>query len=133
MSTTPSPALLVSSNLAAGTATVTVNAGGQTIVTFIDVGASAVVLGPVLTKFYGSGTIGLNNSALLAFTITNPNPNVALTGIAFSDVLPAGQVVSTPNGLAGSCGAGVITATAGSGVISLAGGSLVEARRAHSR
>jgi hypothetical protein len=34
--TLPSAGLLVSSNLAAGTATVTVNAGGQTIVTFVD-------------------------------------------------------------------------------------------------
>jgi len=32
----PSAGLLVSSDLAAGTATVTVNAGGLTIVTFID-------------------------------------------------------------------------------------------------
>jgi len=47
-----------------------------------------------------------------------------MAGVAFSDTLPAGLVVSTPNGLAGTCGAGTITATAGSGVVSLAGGTL---------
>jgi hypothetical protein len=36
VSTMPSPGLLVSSNLGAGTATVTINAGGQTNVTFIN-------------------------------------------------------------------------------------------------
>ncbi len=34
------------------------------------------------------------------------------------------MVVSTPNGLTGSCGAGTITATAGSGSVSLSGGTL---------
>ena len=47
VSTLPSAGLLVSSNLAAGTATVTVNAGGQTIVTFID----AAILPPARALF----------------------------------------------------------------------------------
>ena len=45
----------------------------------------------------------------------------SLSSVAFSDTLPAGLSVSTPNGLAGSCGGGTITATAGSGAISLSG------------
>ena len=40
--------------------------------------------------------------------------------------LPAGLVVSTPNGLAGGCGGGTITAAAGSSSISLTGASLAE-------
>ena len=50
--------------------------------------------------------------------------STALTGIGFTDSLPAGMAVATPSGLTGSCGGGTITAAAGSGTISLAGASL---------
>src|SRR5262249_20700831 len=55
---------------------------------------------------------------------TNPNPGTPLTGVAFTDPLPAGLVVATPNGLMGTCDSGTITATAGSGSIMLAGAML---------
>jgi hypothetical protein len=47
-----------------------------------------------------------------------------LTGVGFTDTLPAGLVVSTPNGLTGTCGGGTITATAGSNSVSLTGATL---------
>src|SRR5262249_28666917 len=54
----------------------------------------------------------------------NPAANtVAEAGVAFTDNLPANVVVATPNGLTSSCG-GTATATAGSGSISLTGGSV---------
>src|SRR5204862_348316 len=59
--------------------------------------------------------------------ITNPNASNSLTGLSFTDNLPAGLVVATPNGftlVSGSLGGGTVTAAAGSGTISLSGGSL---------
>jgi fimbrial isopeptide formation D2 family protein len=78
---------------------------------------------PTITKAFGAASILLNASTSLTFNISNPNTNLALTGVAFSDALPAGLAVATPNGLTSSCG-GTTTAAAGSGSISLSGGSL---------
>ena len=86
--------------------------------------ASLGVVGPpVLTKVFGAASIPLNGSTSLSFTISNPNATYALNWLAFTDTLPAGLVVSTPNSLSGSCGAGTITATAGTNVVSLSGGA----------
>src|SRR6185437_2562362 len=83
-----------------------------------------VVSPPALAKTFGAASIPLNGSTSLSFTISNPNLTAALSGVAFSDTLPAGLVISTPNGLTGSCGTGTITATQGTNVISLSGGTL---------
>ncbi|HLK08051.1 MAG TPA: hypothetical protein VKV30_08925 [Candidatus Angelobacter sp.] len=87
--------------------------------------ASITVTGPpVIIKAFGAASIPLNGSTSLTFTIQNNNTTTTLTGVGFSDTLPAGLVISTPNGLTGSCGGGTITATAGTNVISLSGGSI---------
>ncbi|HVB90590.1 MAG TPA: hypothetical protein VND70_00660, partial [Acidimicrobiales bacterium] len=90
--------------------------------TFTSVGS---VSPPSITKSFGVASMPLNGFTSLGFSITNPGTNaVALTGVAFTDTLPAGLVVSTPNGLTGSCGGGTITATAGASSVSLAGATL---------
>jgi hypothetical protein len=82
-------------------------------------------LPPTIVKAFGAAYVTLNGSTSLSFTITNPNTTpTTTTGIAFSDTLPAGLIISTPNGLTGSCGGGTITAVAGSGSVSLSGASL---------
>ena len=81
-------------------------------------------LPPTISKSFGSGGAVLGDTTTLSFRLTNPNPVTALSAVAFADTLPAGLVVATPNGLSGSCGAGTITADAGSSGIVLAGGTL---------
>lgn len=52
---------------------------------------------PTITKAFCAASIPLNGATSLTFTVTNPNTSV-LTGIAFTDNLPAGlTVASTPN------------------------------------
>src|SRR5271168_1947005 len=85
----------------------------------------AVVAPPSISKSFGAASIPPSGATSLSFTITNPAANsVSLTGVAFTDTLPANLVVATPNGLTGSCGGGTITATAGAGSASLAGAVL---------
>jgi hypothetical protein len=79
---------------------------------------------PTIAKAFGATTLTANATTTLTFTLTNPNAAATLTGVGFTDPLPAGLVVATPNGLTGSCGGGTITATAGSSTISLAGATL---------
>jgi hypothetical protein len=87
-------------------------------------GINVVVSPPTITKAFGAATIPLNGTASLSFTIANPNTGTSLSGVGFSDTLPSGLVVSTPNGLTGSCDSGTITAVAGSSSISLLGATL---------
>jgi arabinogalactan endo-1,4-beta-galactosidase len=68
--------------------------------------------------------VALNGSTSLTFNLSNPNTGMSLSGVGFTDNLPAGQTVSTPNGLTGSCGGGTITATAGSSSVTLSGATL---------
>jgi hypothetical protein len=96
---------------------------GATASASLAVGA-AIAAPPTISKALGATTIALNGTTSLTFNLANPNPATALTGVGFSDALPAGLVVSTPNGLTGSCGGGVISAIAGGTNISLAGATL---------
>ncbi len=83
--------------------------------------SGTVVLPPSLTKSFGGSTIPQNTDRQLTFTVTNPN-TVLLTGVGFTDTLPAGMVVSTPAVLNSNCGG---VAFAGSNVISLTSGSVI--------
>ena len=48
------------------------------------VGYAQVVLPPIISKVFEAATIPLNGATTLSFQITNPNPLVALTGVALS-------------------------------------------------
>src|SRR5882672_6335639 len=81
-------------------------------------------LPPTFAKKFGAISVPLNGTTSLTFNLANPNSNLSLSGIGFTDTLPAGLTVSTPNGLTGTCGGGTITAAAGSNSVSLSGASL---------
>src|SRR6202030_4298178 len=83
-----------------------------------------VVAPPVIIKAFGAASIPLNGSTSLTFTIQNNNTTSALSGVAFTDSLPAGLLISTPNGLTGSCGGGTIAAVQATGTVSLTGATL---------
>ena len=76
------------------------------------------------SKPFGAFSIPLNGSTSLSFTVHNNNGTNGLSGVGFSDTLPAGLVISTPNGESGACGGGTITAIPGGGTISLSGATL---------
>jgi hypothetical protein len=106
------------------TGAVTSVEGGTGSTASASVTVAAATLPPTIAKSFGAGTVVLNGSTSLSFTLHDPNASTTLTGIGFTDSLPAGLVVSTPNGLTGSCGGGTITAVAGSGSVNLSGATL---------
>jgi hypothetical protein len=121
-------ATCTTSALASGTHPITAVYAGDTnfSTSTSSVLAQTVVKPPVIIKAFGAASIPLNGSTSLSFTIQNSNATTTLTGIAFSDTLPAGLIVATPYGLTGSCGGGTITATQGVGTISLTGATLAQ-------
>ena len=88
--------------------------------------ASALAAGPPsLTSSFTPSSIAVGGTTALSFTITNPNSSGSLSGISFTDSLPAGLVVDNPNGQNGTCGSSsTLTANPGSSTISLTGGKL---------
>lgn len=81
------------------------------------------LVAPTISIAFGAASVVIGSSTTLTFTITNPNPRIALTQISFVDLLPAGLEVSTPPGSVETCN-GVITAAAGATSIQYSGGSL---------
>ena len=82
---------------------------------------------PLFEKNFGYLThpapLDVGGSAALNHKITNLSNATALTGLAFTDNLPAGiEVAAVPN-VFNTCG-GTVTAVPGSTVITLTGGSV---------
>ncbi len=71
------------------------------------------VLPPSMTKMFAPTPILANGISTLTFTITNPNQNDAISGVAFGDTFPTtpGQmkVAATPNVSTTGCGAGAFS------------------------
>jgi uncharacterized repeat protein (TIGR01451 family) len=96
---------------------------GGTATAFLVVVAPPSVASPTLVKAFGAASIVVNGTTSLTFTLTNPNSGTALTGVGFTDYLPAGLVVAAPSGLTNVCG-GIVSAVAGGGSVSQTNGAL---------
>lgn len=75
---------------------------------------------PSIAKTFSPDSIAVGDTPSLQFTITNSNSGTALTGVAFTDTLPAGVTVTSAT--SSECG-GTLTVTAPSS-IALSGGSI---------
>ncbi|MBI3537647.1 MAG: DUF11 domain-containing protein, partial [Chloroflexi bacterium] len=80
-----------------------------------------VIAPPVLAKSFSPTSIFTGNDTILSFTISNPNLSSSLSGIGFTDTLPAGVTVAT-GGPTTMC-SGTVSTTAPS-TITFSGGSL---------
>src|SRR5262245_57189073 len=70
---------------------------------------ASAALPPTIVKSLSPSTVQVNQTSVLFFTITNPNTTGSLTGVGFTDTLPAG--VTVPRTTATICG-GTFTTTA---------------------
>lgn len=93
--------------------------------------ATITVIGvsnPSLSKGFAPNTIFVGQYSTLTIRLNNNDASTTLTGAAYTDTLPAGLVIETPNGLTTTgCGGGVVSATSGGTTISLTGGSITPA------
>lgn len=81
---------------------------------------------PSLSKTFTPNTIFVGQTSQLTIRIHNNDVDTNLTGVSYTDTLPSGVVIATPNGLSFSgCGGGaVVTAPAGGTSISLTNGTV---------
>jgi uncharacterized repeat protein (TIGR01451 family) len=79
---------------------------------------------PTFDKEFAPDTIFVAEVSTLTFTIDNIASALAVSGLDFTDTLPAGVVVAAPPNASTTCTGGTLTADAGTGVVSYTGGSL---------
>lgn len=94
-----------------------------TLIAILAAVPAAAVAPPTITQAFGVATMAVGATTSLVITLTNSITTVPVTGVTFSDGLPTGLVVSTPNVLTNTCG-GVVIAAAGSASIALIGGTI---------
>lgn len=82
-----------------------------------------VAAAPAIATAFAATAAGVGGTVWLSFTIQNPNAAFSLSGIAFTDNLPAGLAVAAAPMLVNNCG-GALGAAAGATSIALTGGSL---------
>ena len=61
---------------------------------------------PVVSKSFSPTAIGVGDTTVLTFDAINTSTTRTLTGVNFTDTLPAGLVIASPNGINGFCTGG---------------------------
>ncbi|WKZ51462.1 MAG: sortase [Anaerolineales bacterium] len=83
---------------------------------------------PSLSKSFSPNTIFTGQTSTMTIRLNNNDVDTNLTGASYTDTLPSGLVVATPNGVtATGCGPGVVSAISGGTTISLTGGTVTPA------
>ncbi len=83
---------------------------------------------PALSKSFTPNTIYVGETSVLTIRLNNNDANYNLTGATYTDTLPTGLVVASPNGLTlTNCGPGTAAATPGGATISLSGATVTPA------
>jgi uncharacterized repeat protein (TIGR01451 family) len=83
---------------------------------------------PEVTKSFSVATIPVGGRATLTFDVKNNSTTVTLTNVHFTDTLPAGLVIASPNNINGFCtggSAGVANGNSGGSTTSLFNTTLV--------
>jgi len=91
--------------------------------TIVLVSATAASAQPGFSKSFSPDTIGPGSVSTLTFTIDNSESAGTVTGMAFTDILPAGVTLADPAIPVSGC-SGTLSAPDGGTTISLSGGSL---------
>jgi hypothetical protein len=79
-----------------------------------------VINPPVLSKSFNPTTILAGGTSTMTLALSSTNVNLTLSGVGFTDTLPAGMSVASPSNLNNTCG-GTVSAT---GTVALSGSSL---------
>src|SRR4029078_8350097 len=99
---TATSTLSTSNTIASDADTYTVDATSSCNKTLNQSATLTVVGAPTIAKSFNPTSIPLNGTSTLTFTITNTNTTTGLTGVAFTDTLPAG--LTAPNSSTSQCG-----------------------------
>jgi uncharacterized repeat protein (TIGR01451 family) len=85
----------------------TANGGGSTVAATAPL--SVRLAAPGVAKSFSPSTIVANTASTMTLTITNPSTTQAITGVAWSDIFPAGMKVFSTPAFTNTCG-GTVTA-----------------------
>jgi uncharacterized repeat protein (TIGR01451 family) len=87
----------------------TANGGGSTVAATAPL--SVRLAAPAVAKSFSPSTVVANTASTMTLTITNPSTLQAITGVAWSDIFPAGMKVFSTPAFTNSCG-GTVTSGA---------------------
>jgi uncharacterized repeat protein (TIGR01451 family) len=79
---------------------------------------------PLVDKAFSPAEIGLGGTTTVVITIDNTAGALPVSGLSFTDTLPAGMTVANPANASTTCTGGTVTATPGAGSFDFAGGSV---------